>query len=138
MFCDGTHDAADWGFLKCISTDGRCGNLTTNNNNGNRICHAITNWGYTICGAWPGCHYDYANFPRCARIAGGHKACALFISWNNQGYGIFTLRRIFLVVSENCIKCWKYSATTISKNRVYAMISKHLHDHFRTIHLSTG
>ena len=80
MFDDWHGDAHDVDFLERICSHQVGRHLARDKNNGHRIQIGIGNGGDEIGRAGAGCRKGCADFARCARIANGGHAAALFMT----------------------------------------------------------
>ena len=80
----GAHDVEHRRFLERIRSDRRSGNLSADQDDWNRVRHAIADRRHAVCCARTGCHNEHADLAARAGISGCHEAGALFVCRNDQ------------------------------------------------------
>ena len=132
------HDVEDRGFLKGIGADGGPWNLSANQDNGNRIGHAIANGRDAIGRPRTRCHHRNANLPARPCVSGGHEAGALLVRGDDEFDRLAAFGFLLDVIAAQRVPRRQDGAPAIAKQNLDALVRQHLNNHVRARHHLIG
>ena len=135
VFGDGAHDGGNRRFLEGVGADGGRRDLSADDDQRDRIRHAVADRRDGIGCAGPGRHHDDADPPTRPGVTGRHESGALLIGGDDEAHSrsIFFLLTV-VVVAEHGVVNRQYRAAAIAEDRIDAFVREHLDYSFRTAH----
>ena len=109
-------------------------NLTADDDDRNRVRHAVAHGRHAIRRARSGRDHDHADAAARARVARGHETGPLLVCRHDQWHRLHAVARVRLVVAEHGVVGWQDRAAAVAENRGYTFVRQHLHDDVGAAH----
>ncbi len=126
---DGAHDGRDRGFLERVGADSGRRHLPADDDDGNRVRHAVAHGCDRVRRARTRGDHDDTHLAACACVSRRHEAGALLVGRHDERHcGGAVVAPVRVVVAEDGVVGWQYRAARIAEDRVDAFVGEDLDD----------